>query len=141
MCSSWENLHYPWKHSVFLQIIYSSPFSPLKTKCSTLAKEKITKWSRLLLKMEKFVKILSLKSILSKRLYTYHPGGISVKEVLNFHPPKFPIYSRSVEQAVKLITEASRIAYSLDSWLKFILLKENSRKSRSSFSSKKHFKV
>ena len=73
--------------------------------------------------------------------YMYLPPcirGMSEEEFQSFEPPKFSINSQSVERTVKLTSEAYMKAYSLDVRHKIILSKEKLRKSRASFSSKKH---
>lgn len=51
----------------------------------------------------------------------------------------FPIHSQSVERAVKLVSEASKHAYSMDKRHGIICGKQKSRKKRKRFPSKKDY--
>lgn len=58
-----------------------------------------------------------------------------------FKPPKFMIHTQSVERAVKITSEASKKAYSLEKRHALIVSKQKSRSTRKSFISKGHYQV
>jgi hypothetical protein len=73
-------------------------------------------------------------------------AGLSDSEITDMvknkrEPPNFPLHSQSVERAVKVTSEVSKLAVNLERRNQLALGKLESRKIRASFKTKRHYKL